>query len=785
MASGANPTHRGEHLGALITLTLILLATGWLWLGPGKFSTELSAFMPSVNGEEEDTPAALLEMAMDPSLILAAISGGDSAQRADASRTLTEQLVEHPLIRQGHNGSAPEAPGTPEQLFEYRYLLAPDTHSAKLHHAQLQQGLTDIRRQLATPGGALSPEMLLRDPTGAWADLLNRWISRHDLQREHGVWTTEDGERALLLLETDLEANDTEAQDRLVTTIRDTFNQEVSNQELGLLLTGQAVFASESSRLIRAEIKRLSIGASLLVALILLMAFRSLTAVLLAGIPLLAGVLAGAALVTAIFGSLHGIALAFGIILIGVALDYPLHLIAHQRSGTNSWDTARRLSTTLRLGAASTAIAFGAMALADIPGLAQMGVFAAGGLLMALLTTHYLLPWFLQRQDANRLQPTRAPLPDAPPVLGPVLAATLIFGSGLVIALNTTTLWQEDVTELNPVPEKLREADARLRADLGGHDLRYLVLVRGETVQEALEHSHSLADQMAALHREGVVQSTDHPALWLPPKSLQRERQEQLPDRESLSARVIAEAEKQGFRAESLEPFLEDVSRSATLPPLGPGNIDTDWLESRLNRLLVEGQNAWFAIFRLNGVSDHARLTSWFDTEAPSHANLIDTTARSAAQLAEFRSQTLWRFSLGTVLMFLLLCLGLRSVGGAIRVITPPLAGSILAAGFLITLGQTLTLFHLVSLLLVVGIGLDYALFFHRHRHDDCEAARTQGALLLCFMSTVSVFGALALSEIPVLAHIGMTVVPGTVAALMLAWLTARPRNVYDLASRR
>ena len=88
--------------------------------------------------------------------------------------------------------------------------------------------------------------------------------------------------------------------------------------------------------------------------------------------------------------------------------------------------------------------------------------------------------------------------------------------------------------------------------------------------------------------------------------------------------------------------------------------------------------------------------------------------------------------------------------------------------------GIELTLFHLVALILAAGLGLDYALFFE-HAGDDYEdQLRTLHALIVCSLMTLLVFFLLALSSIPVLRAIGVTVTLGVVGNFVLALLIAR-----------
>ena len=74
-----------------------------------------------------------------------------------------------------------------------------------------------------------------------------------------------------------------------------------------------------------------------------------------------------------------------------------------------------------------------------------------------------------------------------------------------------------------------------------------------------------------------------------------------------------------------------------------------------------------------------------------------------------------------------------------------------------------LDLFHLMSLVLAAGLGVDYALFFERSEGDRDERLRTLHGVLVSSVSTLMVFALLSLSSMPVLRSIGVTVTLGVV----------------------
>jgi predicted exporter len=104
----------------------------------------------------------------------------------------------------------------------------------------------------------------------------------------------------------------------------------------------------------------------------------------------------------------------------------------------------------------------------------------------------------------------------------------------------------------------------------------------------------------------------------------------------------------------------------------------------------------------------------------------------------------------------------------------PVYAAIAMTVACLVAFGAGLTLFHLVSLLLVLGVGLNYALFFNQVEPGTPGERETSLALSVCFLTTVSAFGCLAASSIPVLSAIGLTVSIGCALSLLNAMLFGR-----------
>jgi len=154
---------------------------------------------------------------------------------------------------------------------------------------------------------------------------------------------------------------------------------------------------------------------------------------------------------------------------------------------------------------------------------------------------------------------------------------------------------------------------------------------------------------------------------------------------------------------------------------------------------------------------------------AEAGASFLDLKAESDRLIGGYRAQALRFAGVGALAIALLLWLGLRNLGFALRVMLPVYAGIAMTVGLLVSSGVGLTLFHLVSLLLVLGVGLNYALFFNQAELGTESERETSLALSVCFLTTLAAFGCLATSHIPILSAIGLTVSLGTALSLLNA----------------
>ncbi|MCG8011937.1 MAG: MMPL family transporter, partial [Candidatus Thiodiazotropha weberae] len=209
------------------------------------------------------------------------------------------------------------------------------------------------------------------------------------------------------------------------------------------------------------------------------------------------------------------------------------------------------------------------------------------------------------------------------------------------------------------------------------------------------------------------------------------------------------------------------------LPPLSYAEAMSSELKTRLESMIREGQSAWFALIPLQTVADPEQIKIYVEANLP-EVSYLNLKQEVSGLVGDFRLQILQRVALGSGLMLILLWIGLGSLKRALTTLIPIGLAILASVGVLHLMGEALNLFHLISLMLVLGIGLDYSLFFGRREQQQGDALLTLHALSVCALSTAGVFAILASSSIPVLHAIGLTVAIGVVMSYLATYALSR-----------
>ncbi len=768
----------------LLWLLAMLAGAAVAW--HGRFSADISFFLPARPTAEQQILVDQLEEGAVSRLLMLAIEGGDAAQRAELSRDLRRRLAALPEFVSAQNGDAGSQDAERDFLLAHRYLLSPAVTPERFTVAGLHAAIADSIDLLASPAGLLLKPYLTRDPTGEMVELLGSLGGGTQPNSVDGVWAARDGRRALLLVQTRALGSDTDGQERAIALIRRQFAAASRDADLStveLRLAGPGLFAVESRATIKSEVTRLSLVSLTALVARLFLVYRSPRVLLLSLLPVASGALAGVVAVSLAYGTIYGITVGFGSALIGEAVDYAIYYFVQSgRLGLDGW--RQRLWPTIRLGMLTSAVGFAALLFSSFPGLAQLGLYSLAGVLTAALVTRFVLPPLAGPSTqvavpAGVGRSLAAGLRHARMLRGP--AVVLALAAAATLAVRHDRLWLPNLAALSTISAQDAALDARLRADLGVADTRYLVVVTGASGEAVLQGAERAGRRLDRLVADGVIGGYDSPARFLPSAAAQAARRANLPSAEELRPRLQAALADLPLSIGKLAPFAADLEAARRQPLLARRDLDGSALALAVDSLLLHGPDGWHALLPRRPAGEQPGLDVPVATVraalAGGGALLIDTQGQFDALYGDYLRQAVRLSSAGFLAIVALLAVALRSARRLVGVLLPLVLAVAIVTAALYLAGERLHLLHLVGMLLIVAVGSNYALFFDRIAGGAHLDTTTLTSMAVAATTTVIGFGTLALSSVPVLHAIGVTVGPGAVLALLMSAIFAPVRS--------
>lgn len=738
-----------------------------------NFSTEISDFVPQPNNVTREITSSALE-GPGSRIWMLSISGPSATVLAQLSQQFADKLRDTGRFVRVQNGVGDDDPRLQTLLFKYRYFLDRRLSTNYFSVDQLRADLLNRLSELSSPLSSITQTWLTRDPTGSYVWFLEEIDKALPKPVTHlGVWFSSDKANALLFAETEAPAMALDDQENIRMTVNATFNELNSQNDVKLTLAGVPNIALETRSEIKSESQRLSLLASCAVLVLLWFFYRSPRTLLIATIPLLGGMLAGSLASSLIFGSIHGIVLAFGATLLGVAVDYPVHLFSHTLARQRLQDAATRIWPTLRLGVITTLLGYMALVGSSVPGLAQLGVFSVSGILAAAWITRTLLPTLSGQIKTTPLPDRLSNLLLARPHLSMrALGIALTIISSIYLA-QKQEIWSSDIANLSSLTPSVRQQHTQMQRALGISDSLHYIGVTANNEADVLQRSEEILPLLADALDGGEILGFEATALILPSPHTQTLRQQAVPKNDVLNDRLTRAAHGLPFAPNIFEPFLADIQQFRDEPQLTRTNIEETQIGETFLRLLTSTTTGSYAMIPLSGVKNPNKLREQINQAGITGVEFVDIKEETNSGLRYLRDEALNRIALALLVIVVVLGFGLRDIGRLTRVTGAVACALITATAATTLIHGAINLFHLVSLLLVVGIGIDYGLFFSRSPHGD-DSRRNVHGVVVCFLSTFAVFAILASASIPVLQHIGTTVAIGVAASFFYAALFSR-----------
>ena len=542
-----------------------------------------------------------------------------------------------------------------------------------------------------------------------------------------------------------------------------------SGQATELLRLGAMFYADYAFQTARSEVTLIGGSSILLVVALVTLAFFSLRPIVLVVLALGFGIGCGFSVARALFGEIHTLTIVFGASLIGVAVDYAFHYLAENEQSAQG----RRLGVILpaiSMGLISSCIGYAALATTPFPGLQQMAVFCIAGLCGAWLTVVLLFPIFTVSCGCS---PWLLKLCDRLLGFSTGTAARAVLYVALCIPFLSVLMLmgrvaEDDIRHFQATDTGLQQQESGISQILSTPGSNQFYLATGPSVEALLKNLQVADTALEQMRSDGLIEDYLGLSSWLPGADQQNDNYmlyRRLYDSSALGMLVTAglideseaDAIRQSFDAERGRALTVDAWLQS---PLGEQYADL-WLGE------LAGLHA--AMIPLYGITDPGALK-----DVNEDIIFVDRVATINEMINDYRSRVSMLLMLAATGIYVLLALRYGFRRAALAITAPLVAVSVALVGLQLS-GEDINLFNTLALFLVLGVGVDYGVFFAEAAQAK---AHTMAAILLSALTTMFSFGFLALSQTPVIHSFGLTMLLGIGTTLLLSPVTGQLLSV-------
>lgn len=757
-----------------VVVTLLLAHGASLWINQRLTpDTDILALLPAQDRDPavQQAFAHMADAAQQKVIVLVGARDWENARRAaDAYRAV---LSPHADLLQFTDSLGEQAQQDWLALFQqHRMALLTDADEAALHTQDRQYWVESALSKLYSPFAGPKIGAWQDDPFGLFGGWVQARAQETPVRPRDGRLFVTNGERTYIVMPLNLHvpAFSMDAQKTvtpLLVTARHAAIAAVPGAEV--LEAGVILHAAAAGKQASSEISTIGFGSLLGIVLLIWFSFRSLKPFAYITLLLGVGFLGALSICMLLFGRVHLLTLVFGATLIGVAQDYGIYFLCHRvgaDAATTSQQLLRHLRPGLLLTLAAAAIGYAGLALTPFPGLRQMAVFSIMGLMFAWLTVVCWYPLLISAtslKNAGQAQAFSAVLRYWPVLRADRRSALVLLAVAALLAFGWSRLEVNDnIRSLQNPPKHLLDEQIKLSKLLDAPTPVQFYLVRGTTAEQVLQREEALKRRLDPLISQGKITGYQAISNWVPSALTQTGRhrlaeEKLLADGAALAALAVKLGEDENWLRTRRERAINESALTVDAFMAAPASAP--WRHLWLGR----SGEGYASVVALRGLGLASLPELQRAADGVTGVQWVDKVADISTLLGKYRQYMGWALLFSYAAVFCLLFLRYR--GSTWRVLAPTALASGVTLALLGILGQPLQLFHVLALMLLLGIGVDYGVFF-QERPERREASAWM-AVSLSAASTLLSFGLLGLSKTPALQAFGLTMLFGTA----LVWL--------------
>lgn len=655
-------------------------------------------------------------------------------------------------------------------------LLQPDSIAANVNEAY---------QAITAPQSLITIPLWRQDPLG----LSYMGLRKFQRLQSNGLVTLEDGyliaqgrKNLLAFITTASGPSETSQNTAFIKILGQTI------KELNVDFNGRAsaeYFGATAMAVANAEQIKQDIRVTLSIALVALVAlfiyfYRRATIPLIILFPAVFGSLLGVAALYWLKGTISAISIGIGSVLLGLTLDYSLHILSHYR-GTG--DVKRLFESTtkpLLMCAVFTAVDFLCLLFLHSDVLKDLGIFAAVSVLGAALFALIFIPQVYSprkgiavRQNTFVDAIARYDFSRNKWILFVGIACTLIS-----LFTFQRVGFNDDLAALNYQPKHLRQAEQRLDT-LTDYSAKSIYLVAyGDTYDDALARNAVLFQQLEQQEAQRTILGFQSVGSVSFPVAEQRERINRwnrfwaAARKERLMEQLVSEGQKVGFKENTFEPFFEKLSQ-----PFSPlDTTDQNLLNTLfLDEFIASGKNLTTitTVVKIENGDTSPLIQSLSDEDGGVLA--IDRKHLQEKLLSNLEADFNTLFFIASIAVFVVIFLFFGSLELTLVTNIPIFLGWLVTLGLMGMFGIQFNAFNIIITTLIFGLGVDYSIFMtkgllEQYTYGSRDMPAYKSGVVMSALATILCFGILIFAKHPAIQSISIIPLIGLLVVVLMSF---------------
>ena len=468
--------------------------------------------------------------------------------------------------------------GITDFVYQNMPLMLRDSDYVRME--QILSSPDSIDKQLANdvqmimmPATGMFTSNISNDPLGLFAPVIDRLQARQSsmpIEIDNGYIFSSGKEYAIAMMTSPYGAMESANNSMLVNEVDSVAQQTMQAlPDVDVAFTGAPVIAVGNATQIKNDSYwAISIAVTLII-LLLVFSFRKVKHLLLIGVAILFGWLFAMGFMAVLRSDVSLIVLGIGSMIIGIAVNYPLHFVLHTDHGGTVREVLKEMISPLLIGNITTVGAFASLIPLDAPALHDLGLFAAFMLVGTIIFVLVFLPHLVKsRVSAGEERLTFGKISSKSPerhqwLLWVIFLLTLVFGW-----YSLDTSFDTNMHHINYMTDEQTELLSSMRASAGLNDsINVYLVTEGDTWDDALNERQQIAPLLDSLQTAGVLNTYSDVTTLICSQQEQQRRINRWNDfweshRSEALALLARKAPDHGFSREAFDGFETIISNS-------------------------------------------------------------------------------------------------------------------------------------------------------------------------------------------------------------------------------